>query len=402
MNTMSEFKEKFWKWELNSEKIQDSGWPICPFAKAARLENKIQFFDARNSLECVNNFDRSNDIGVAWLGETVNEKNIKQELEKLRENNKDLDILFSRPGGQAVLNPNFTNVLIIHNADDIMRKRRHIYEAGYYDFYPSFEYKQEMDDLWKDIIAVYPLHKKEKQSLGTNSVVKVFDKFVDSGSILDIGGSAGNLYEYRHKKITKYTCIDISSKAILLGQRMYPKQTFIHYNKKNWLYNISGDVDTEFPRVDTHEYVFINSVFTSTDYKDMIDMLDELVHKFSKKIIFSVFDKDNKDMLLKIKQNMDTKEFYTEPTVDFFNWNNNKNKICYLYDNFLQIFDKEQITSKDLQNTEMCHSFLSAYNIEWLTQQLAQRYKNYKIQKYVLDFDTNFVYFTITKGDEYV
>ena len=45
--TFELFQERFLKWtEETIEAKQDNGFPICPFARKARLQNKIQFINA--------------------------------------------------------------------------------------------------------------------------------------------------------------------------------------------------------------------------------------------------------------------------------------------------------------------------------------------------------------------
>jgi len=269
---------------------------------------------------------------------------------------------------------------------------RYIYENGHQECYPN---------LFGNNLEVYPVKKNSKQALGTNSLGDVYDYFFDNGSILDIGGGAGNLLEYKETKITKYTSIDISKKAINLGKQMFPNQNFIFYNKKNWMYNLKGS-NVNFPTVPCHDYIFMNSVFTCTDYQDLLDTLDNVIKLFNKKIVFSVFDKNNYKTLKVFKDKMNTKTFYKHKTIDFDKWPEKNNYIFYLFENYLEIYDKHQLTDIDLDNPKQCYSFLTAYDIQWLANQLQNRYKSYKVEYETINLDDNFVYFTITKGDEYV
>ena len=65
-----EFQDKFLEWtenEIEAKKLD--GFPICPFARKARLQNKIQFIDARtNTPSTYDTFDKETyEIGIAWV-----------------------------------------------------------------------------------------------------------------------------------------------------------------------------------------------------------------------------------------------------------------------------------------------------------------------------------------------
>jgi hypothetical protein len=54
MLSFNDFKKTFLNWsDTLIEPKQDSGSPICPYARKARLQNKIQFIDARENSLCL-------------------------------------------------------------------------------------------------------------------------------------------------------------------------------------------------------------------------------------------------------------------------------------------------------------------------------------------------------------
>ena len=53
------------------EEKQPNGWPICPYARKARLDNEIQFIDARENIErCHTQINlKKYMIAICWLGD---------------------------------------------------------------------------------------------------------------------------------------------------------------------------------------------------------------------------------------------------------------------------------------------------------------------------------------------
>ena len=90
--TFEQFQEQFIDWTINFiEAKRDSGFPICPFARKARLQGKIQFIDARDlSLEKFREFDDTKyEIGIAWIeGNDVD--SIPDMLEVMHKENPEL------------------------------------------------------------------------------------------------------------------------------------------------------------------------------------------------------------------------------------------------------------------------------------------------------------------------
>ena len=82
-----------WSEERIEQKKID-GFPVCPFARKARLQDKIQFLDCRSLQSyALEQFDRTQyEIGIAWLGDIDDDSVAEIEIicEQLAEKNPDL------------------------------------------------------------------------------------------------------------------------------------------------------------------------------------------------------------------------------------------------------------------------------------------------------------------------
>ena len=210
-------------------------------------------------------------------------------------------------------------------------------------------YKEEaiIDDFY-DIRKIYPLKKNDEQIFGSETVKETFSYyFTDPGSVLDIGGSAGNLlYENDLKIIIKYSCLDVSKLAIEYGKFLYPNSNFYYYNKFSWVWNITGKPNVKYPEIEEHDYTFLYNVFVSCDYTDLIEILQFAFERTRKKIVFSVWNKNDIDLL-----NTIYRKFYD---IDITRWPKLNNNIFYLLctprkikerDNDIEIFDQDSFIS---------------------------------------------------------
>jgi hypothetical protein len=144
--TFETFKTQFLEWVQDKiEPTRGNGYPICPFARKARLQDRIQFINAPRGIygEFLE-FDEENyDIGIAWLGEFTS--GIEDELEDLRKLNPHLLYFLSTPqSGHFV--KNFTNCVLIQKKDDIEIKRQVLLDTTYYDDWPKDYYKEIMNN----------------------------------------------------------------------------------------------------------------------------------------------------------------------------------------------------------------------------------------------------------------
>lgn len=144
--TYDEFKNKFLTWAIgNIEPTRANGFPICPFARKARLQDRIQFINAPRGIygEFLE-FDEENyDIGIAWLGEFTS--GIEDELADLRKANPHL-LYFLSTTESGYFVKNFTNCVFIQKKDDIKLKRQVLLETTYYDDWPKDYFEEIMNN----------------------------------------------------------------------------------------------------------------------------------------------------------------------------------------------------------------------------------------------------------------
>jgi hypothetical protein len=140
--TYSDFITKFLEWsETSIESKQDSGFPVCPYARKARLQQKIQFIDAREDLTQLNTFDRDTfEIGIAWLGDIDNIDPVEKFCEEAMLANPDL-LYFTSTRSSGHFVKNFTDCVFIQLKGDILTKRKHLKTTGYYSDWPADYYK---------------------------------------------------------------------------------------------------------------------------------------------------------------------------------------------------------------------------------------------------------------------
>ena len=136
------FQDKFVEWiiqDVEAKKID--GFPVCPFARKARLTNKIQFLDCRDNVKSQYElFDKETyEIAIAWVdGQDIND--VQVVLDELSKENPDLLYFTSTPeSGHFV--QNFTNCVFIQLRADIVKKRGFLHTTTYYDSWPKDYYE---------------------------------------------------------------------------------------------------------------------------------------------------------------------------------------------------------------------------------------------------------------------
>jgi len=142
--TFDEFTAAFLTW--TEEKIESKGdgdWPVCPYARKARLTNKIQFIDAREDVHTSLKLfdDTTYEIGIAWLGDD-NQADIEA-TQKVIDFYGDLNpslLYFMSTTDSGAFEKNFTNCVFIQLKDDILVKRNWLLEnTSYYnDWSPEY------------------------------------------------------------------------------------------------------------------------------------------------------------------------------------------------------------------------------------------------------------------------
>lgn len=135
-----EFKKQFINWAIeNIETVQLGSFSICPYAKQARLLNKIQFINASNKCyKTFLKFDESKyEVGIAWLGENIKDiNNINALLEELHDHNQDFFYFLSTPN-TGHFAKNFSNCIFIQRKEDILNKRKFLLKTDYYKNWPT-------------------------------------------------------------------------------------------------------------------------------------------------------------------------------------------------------------------------------------------------------------------------
>lgn len=141
------FKEQFLDWtKLVIEEKQPNGFPICPYARQARLNNEIQFIDARENIDrCHTNINlKKYMIAICWLGDEpiYTSKYIDTKLDEFNNDPKHKNLLFfiSTPHTGAFAK-NFTNCVFVQIRSDIMSRREYLKTTKYYENWTPEYYK---------------------------------------------------------------------------------------------------------------------------------------------------------------------------------------------------------------------------------------------------------------------
>ena len=136
--TLDEFQIKFLKFaEELVEPLKDDGYPVCPYAKSARIKKALQFIDARDNVLALESFDHVKyQMAICWLGDVDDMSSIEKTCEELREKHSHLLYFTStRTSGNFV--KNFTDCVFIQRKSDLLEKRKHLHEnTTYYDSWP--------------------------------------------------------------------------------------------------------------------------------------------------------------------------------------------------------------------------------------------------------------------------
>ena len=330
----------------------------CPFAKHARVNNQIQFIDGSQDLFfAIEQYTGDKEVGVIWLGNLITDNHRKIVRQLSEENPHIIYFLTDRI---------LSNVIITHDYENFVDKRTRLLLTG--NYYNARE--------------IYPVTKTKSQMIGTADMPKAFDRYCrESGSVLDIGGNAGNLL--RSREIDKYTSLDVSLKSIQYGRMWFPNGNFYYHNKFNWFYNITGNRDEPFPDIELHDYIFINSVFTSCDYNEMLETLQWCIKRFNKKIVFNIWNIKNTELLDAFDKRHDLNILDLTDV-----------KMLYLFKNgntHLDARDQDYFEADE----QKCNMFASFYDIAYIKERLESSL-GVNITSYnPCEIDKNFTTFTI-------
>lgn len=143
INDFSEFTRKFLDWtEHEIEAKKSDGYAICPYARHARLNQKIQFIDGREQLnQALLSFDSDRyEIGIVWVGDQADMSAVEQVLVDIRPDHPAL-LYFTSTPTSGYFAKNFTNCVFIQLAGDIQEKRSQLHNTRYYDSWPEQYYR---------------------------------------------------------------------------------------------------------------------------------------------------------------------------------------------------------------------------------------------------------------------
>lgn len=230
-------------------------------------------------------------------------------------------------------------------------------------------------------MSLYP---RNKLSNKYSVFCKVFDTFTEHDILLDFGGNRGNLLYFSNGKILKknYISIDVDIHSINKGIKEFPDSKFIHYNKYNWMYNHTGNYLEPFPNISHIDYVWAYSVFTHTDYNELMCTLKWFLSFNLKNLALSILDINNKSIV----------DFFMEKR--FSTYNNCENLHQYKNNNIVYLCNE----SKVFLDTDYCQpynveNFIAFYNIDWLEKQLKKISPSLCIKYYNENF-TPFITFS--------
>jgi len=146
MSKFEQFKKDFTDWMIDQLEVnKEDGYPTCPYARTARVQDKLQFIDCSGSnTDAMLEFDpRVKMVGVCWFGDDVDLDTIN--LEQMKELNPDLMYLQStKTSGHFV--QNISNVILIQIRSELLRRRASLHKSSYYDSWPAEYYKEIMLD----------------------------------------------------------------------------------------------------------------------------------------------------------------------------------------------------------------------------------------------------------------
>lgn len=116
-------------------------------------------------------------------------------------------------------------------------------------------------------------------------------------TVMDFGGNSGNLLYFSEGAIKEenFVCVDTDRNVLAFGESEYPSSEWIHCNRYGWCYNHSGDKNAAFPEIlKKIDHIFSYSVFSHTDFAELVKTLKWMKSLSPKKIAVSVLLTENK------------------------------------------------------------------------------------------------------------
>ena len=208
------------------------------------------------------------------------------------------------------------------------------------------------------------LHEREKYTNRYPLFKELIPEYKRKNTLLDFGGNRGNLLYFSDNKINhkKYTCVDVSEEAIIVGQEEFPDARFIHWDRYNEMYNHDGTNEKP-PTLHSHEYIWAYSVFSHTKIDDIVDSLVWCKSLNPKKMVFSYISNDGDNASDEVLN------YFYEKRMDKYgscvDFRKNEENYFYFSDNKYDEDNSELTTGIGKSN------FIAVYITNWLINKLA-------------------------------
>lgn len=148
--TFEDFQKTFIEWVQSTiEPKKDDGWPVCPYARKARINNEIQFLDGRdttNTLEVLGKFDDDTyKMAVCWMDDDC-DLQVIDSIVSQAEIQYPTHYFFASTETSGFFVQNFTRIIIVQIKDDIRDRRSKLKKTSYYDSWPEHYYRSVVKD----------------------------------------------------------------------------------------------------------------------------------------------------------------------------------------------------------------------------------------------------------------
>ena len=184
---------------------------------------------------------------------------------------------------------------------------------------------------------------------------------VTNKSILDYGGSRGNLLEDGIERSlinpTNYTSMDVDDYSLNYLLKNYPETNIELYNRYNPVYNPEGKKNLPFPQINnSFDIVFSYSVNTHSSWQDYLFDISEMLRVSRGAIYTSILDLD----CLRILHQKRIDEFGS--AVDFNVFTNTSNGVYFINHN--------TVMSLEANIPHNIQYLLTYYKSDWLIAEL--------------------------------
>jgi hypothetical protein len=144
------FKNDFIKFTMDViEQDKGDGWPVCPYARKARVNGEIQFMDGRDlsySKTALETFDKSQfKMAVCWMGDDCDIDVLDSITSEMRELYPKYHYFVSTELSGLFVK-NFTRIIIVQIKEDIEDRRKKLIKTNYYDSWTQEYYDEIVND----------------------------------------------------------------------------------------------------------------------------------------------------------------------------------------------------------------------------------------------------------------